>query len=172
MPTRWQVWGRPDGSHVWIPAPDPDAPPRPAAAPPLTAPGRAPGIAAASFEDAPAKGEGASHGCRVESMADLLVQVRNKLLEEQPFGDVPDVEGGLREMDAPFRGTTLNYFLDNRINQADILFTGVGCFLVPVILGTAVHASNAADNEERLSESSNGYNLGRRAAVTKIRCIW
>lgn len=75
-------------------------------------------------------------------------------------------------MDAPFRGTTLNYFLDNRINRADILFTGVGCFLVPVILGTAVHASNAADNEERLSESSNGYNLGRRAAVTKIRCIW
>ncbi|XBH89251.1 hypothetical protein VPH35_081193 [Triticum aestivum] len=45
-------------------------------------------------------------------------------------------------------GTTLNYFLDNRINRADILFTGVACFLVAVILGTAVHA---ADNEEKLS---------------------
>ncbi|XBI79585.1 hypothetical protein VPH35_089000 [Triticum aestivum] len=33
---------------------------------------------------------------------------------------------------------------------ADILFTGVACFLVAVILGTAVHASNAADNEEKL----------------------
>ncbi|XP_044393473.1 ureide permease 1-like [Triticum aestivum] len=57
-------------------------------------------------------------------------------------------------------GTTLNYFLDNRINRADILFTGVACFLVAVILGTAVHSSNAADNEEKLSESTNGYNLG------------
>jgi hypothetical protein len=59
-----------------------------------------------------------------------------------------------------FSGTTLNYFLDNRINRADILFTGVACFLVAVILGTAVHSSNAADNEEKLSESTNGYNLG------------
>ncbi|KAM3253858.1 hypothetical protein ACQJBY_047761 [Aegilops geniculata] len=57
-------------------------------------------------------------------------------------------------------GTTVNYFLDNRINRADILFTGVACFLVAVILGTAVHSSNAADNEEKLSESTNGYNLG------------
>ena len=59
-----------------------------------------------------------------------------------------------------FSGTTLNYFLDNRINRAEILFTGVACFLVAVILGTAVHSSNAADNEEKLSESTNGYNLG------------
>ncbi|XP_048574633.1 ureide permease 1-like isoform X2 [Triticum urartu] len=58
-------------------------------------------------------------------------------------------------------GTTLNYFLDNRINRADILFTGVACFLVAVILRTVVHASNAADNEEKLSESTNGYNLGK-----------
>ncbi|XP_044974860.1 protein BREAST CANCER SUSCEPTIBILITY 2 homolog A-like isoform X3 [Hordeum vulgare subsp. vulgare] len=158
MPRRWQVWGRPDGSQVWIPAPDPDAPPPPAAAPPLPAPGRAAGIAAASFEDAPAKGQDAADGCRVESMADLLVQARSKLLEgdgmagatgdagkgelfctgsgrpvslserairraralvgeevekagikrKQPFGDVPDVEGGLRGMDAPFRGGVHN----------------------------------------------------------------
>ncbi|XP_048528161.1 ureide permease 1-like [Triticum urartu] len=62
-------------------------------------------------------------------------------------------------------GTTLNYFLDNRINRADILFTGVACFLVAVILGTAVHASNAADNEEKLSESKNGYNLGTNGGM-------
>nr|XP_051191289.1 ureide permease 1-like [Lolium perenne] len=52
-------------------------------------------------------------------------------------------------------GTTLNYFLDNRINRADILFTGVACFLVAVILGTSVHSSNAADNKEKLSGSTN-----------------
>uniref|UniRef100_A0A453E289 Uncharacterized protein n=1 Tax=Aegilops tauschii subsp. strangulata TaxID=200361 RepID=A0A453E289_AEGTS len=96
---------------------------------------------------------GAADGCSVESMADLLVQARNKLLEgdgmagatvdagkgelfctgsgrpvsvserairrarafvgeevekagikrKQSFGDVSDVEGELREMDAPFR---------------------------------------------------------------------
>ena len=57
-------------------------------------------------------------------------------------------------------GTTLNYFLDNRINKAEILFTGVACFLVAVILGSAVHASNAADNEKKLSESTNTYKLG------------
>ncbi|XP_073356141.1 ureide permease 1 isoform X1 [Aegilops tauschii subsp. strangulata] len=57
-------------------------------------------------------------------------------------------------------GTTLNYFLDNRINRAEILFTGVACFLVAVILGSAVHASNAADNEKKLSESTNTYKLG------------
>jgi hypothetical protein len=49
-----------------------------------------------------------------------------------------------------FSGTTLNYFLDNRINRAEILFPGVACFLVAVVLGSAVHASNAADNEEKL----------------------
>ncbi|AQK39885.1 Ureide permease 5 [Zea mays] len=57
-------------------------------------------------------------------------------------------------------GTTLNYFLDNRINRAEILFPGVACFLVAVILGSAVHASNAADNEEKLSASTNAYQLG------------
>uniref|UniRef100_A0ACD5UGS6 Uncharacterized protein n=1 Tax=Avena sativa TaxID=4498 RepID=A0ACD5UGS6_AVESA len=35
-------------------------------------------------------------------------------------------------------GTTLNYFLDKRINRAEILFTGVACFLAAVILGSAV----------------------------------
>ncbi|XP_020678512.1 ureide permease 1 [Dendrobium catenatum] len=51
-------------------------------------------------------------------------------------------------------GTTMNYFLDGRINKAEILFPGVGCFLVAVCLGSAVHSSNAADNKEKLSGSS------------------
>ncbi|XP_012840585.1 PREDICTED: ureide permease 1-like [Erythranthe guttata] len=52
-------------------------------------------------------------------------------------------------------GTTLNYFLDDRINRAEILFPGVGCFLVAVCLGSAVHSSNAADNEKKLVRLSN-----------------
>eukprot|EP00250_Pteridium_aquilinum_P011897 c20375_g1_i1 orf=1-1083(-) len=47
-------------------------------------------------------------------------------------------------------GTTMNYFLYDRINRAEILFPGVGCFLVAVCLGAAVYASNAADNEAKL----------------------
>ncbi|KAK1627887.1 hypothetical protein QYE76_002524 [Lolium multiflorum] len=62
-------------------------------------------------------------------------------------------------------GTTLNYFLDNRINRADILFTGVACFLVAVILGTSVHSSNAADNKEKLSGSTNRYKLGKNGGT-------
>lgn len=55
-------------------------------------------------------------------------------------------------------GTTMNYFLDDRINKAEILFPGVGCFLIAVCLGSAVHSSNAADNEAKLSASSSKYN--------------
>ncbi|GMN41990.1 hypothetical protein TIFTF001_011210 [Ficus carica] len=47
-------------------------------------------------------------------------------------------------------GTTLNYFLDDRINRAEILFPGVGCFLIAVCLASAVHSSNAADNKVKL----------------------
>ncbi|KAJ4838378.1 Phospholipid metabolism protein [Turnera subulata] len=47
-------------------------------------------------------------------------------------------------------GTTLNYFLDDRINNAMILFPGVACFLVAACLGSAVHSSNAADNAAKL----------------------
>ncbi|KAL9246328.1 hypothetical protein vseg_019875 [Gypsophila vaccaria] len=52
-------------------------------------------------------------------------------------------------------GTTLNYFLDGRINKAEILFTGVGCFLIAVFLGAAVHKSNAADNKAKLRSLTN-----------------
>ncbi|KAL1198383.1 Ureide permease 5 [Cardamine amara subsp. amara] len=51
-------------------------------------------------------------------------------------------------------GTTVNYFLDNRLNRADILFSGVSCFLVAVCLGSAVHSSNSADIEAKLGSVS------------------
>lgn len=57
-------------------------------------------------------------------------------------------------------GTTLNYFLDDKINNAEILFPGVGCFLVAVCLGSAVHSSNAADNKAKLRGFSNDYKDG------------
>ncbi|KAL6623027.1 hypothetical protein ACP70R_021459 [Stipagrostis hirtigluma subsp. patula] len=48
-------------------------------------------------------------------------------------------------------GTSMNYFLDGRINRAELLFPGVACFLVAVFLGAAVHSSNAKDKEEKIS---------------------
>ncbi|KAL2484693.1 Ureide permease 1 [Abeliophyllum distichum] len=60
------------------------------------------------------------------------------------------------------RGTTLNYFLDDKINSAEILFPGVGCFLIAVSLGSAVHASNAADNKEKLTSFSNDTKDGAK----------
>ncbi|XP_057758303.1 ureide permease 1-like isoform X1 [Arachis stenosperma] len=54
-------------------------------------------------------------------------------------------------------GTTLNYFLDDKINRAEILFPGVGCFLIAVCLGSAVHSSNTADNKTKLDSFSSHY---------------
>jgi hypothetical protein len=54
-------------------------------------------------------------------------------------------------------GTTLNYFLDDRINKAEILFPGVGCFLIAVCLGSAVHSSNTADNQAKLKDFSDDH---------------
>jgi hypothetical protein len=51
-------------------------------------------------------------------------------------------------------GTTLSYFLDGRINRAEVLFPGVGCFLIAACLGSLVHSSNTADNQEKLSSNS------------------
>ena len=62
-------------------------------------------------------------------------------------------------------GTTLNYFLDNRINRAEILFPGVGCFLVAVCLASTVHSSNAADNKEKLE----GFSF-KEGYVSFIKC--
>ncbi|KAF1869289.1 hypothetical protein Lal_00020966 [Lupinus albus] len=49
-------------------------------------------------------------------------------------------------------GTTLNYFLDDKINKAEILFPGVGCFLIAVCIGSVVHSSNTADNKAKLND--------------------
>ncbi|MED6206631.1 Uroporphyrinogen-III synthase [Stylosanthes scabra] len=54
-------------------------------------------------------------------------------------------------------GTTLNYFLDDKINKAEILFPGVGCFLIAVCLGSLVHSSNTADNKIKLNDFSSHY---------------
>ncbi|KAF2294973.1 hypothetical protein GH714_029833 [Hevea brasiliensis] len=55
-------------------------------------------------------------------------------------------------------GTTMNYFLDDKINRAEILFPGVGCFLI-VVVGSAVHSSNSADNKAKLKNLSNDCQL-------------
>ncbi|KAL6842066.1 hypothetical protein ACP4OV_028045 [Aristida adscensionis] len=67
-------------------------------------------------------------------------------------------------------GTTLNYFLDGRINKAEILFPGVGCFLIAAILGSLVHSSNAADNQEKLASSLVNYsnNTARNGATEDL----
>ncbi|CAM6031029.1 unnamed protein product [Sphagnum balticum] len=51
-------------------------------------------------------------------------------------------------------GTTMNYFLDDRINHAQILFPGVACFLIAVFLGTALHTSYSRDNLSKLQAYS------------------
>ncbi|KAF0920151.1 hypothetical protein E2562_033453 [Oryza meyeriana var. granulata] len=61
-------------------------------------------------------------------------------------------------------GTTMNYFLDGRINRAEILFPGVACFLIAVFLGSAVHSSNAKDEEEKLSMKSRDIELSSDVA--------
>jgi Ureide permease len=53
----------------------------------------------------------------------------------------------------------MNYFLDDKINKAEILFPGVGCFLVAACLGSIVHSSNAKDNKKKLTQSSNNYKI-------------
>lgn len=52
-------------------------------------------------------------------------------------------------------GTTFNYFLDDKINSAEILFPGVGCFLIAVCFASGVHASNATDSEAKLKTLAN-----------------
>lgn len=52
----------------------------------------------------------------------------------------------------------MNYFLDDKINKAEILFPGVGCFLIAVCLGSCVHASNASDDKAKLRHFANSKN--------------
>jgi hypothetical protein len=44
----------------------------------------------------------------------------------------------------------LSNMQDDRINRAEILFPGVGCFLIAAILGLFVHASNTDDINAKL----------------------
>lgn len=64
-------------------------------------------------------------------------------------------------------GTTLNYFLDDKINKAEILFPGVGCFLIAVCFGSAVHKSNAADNDAKLISHSKDGAANKDAHASK-----
>lgn len=48
----------------------------------------------------------------------------------------------------------MNYFLDGKINRAEILFPGIACFLIAVCLGSAVHLSNTADEQIKLESLS------------------
>ncbi|KAL2349163.1 hypothetical protein Fmac_003163 [Flemingia macrophylla] len=67
-------------------------------------------------------------------------------------------------------GTTLNYFLDGKINKAEILFPGVGCFLIAVCLGSAVHSSNTADNKAKLNNYSSDYKDAAKYVL--FLCSW
>ena len=69
-------------------------------------------------------------------------------------------------------GTTVNYFLDDKINRADILFPGVGCFLVAVCLGSAVHSSNTADNKAKLDDFPSDYTEGAMYVSCSFKLLW
>ncbi|GJY98098.1 ureide permease 1-like protein [Tanacetum coccineum] len=62
-------------------------------------------------------------------------------------------------------GTTLNYFLDDKINRAEILFPGVVCFLIAVCLGSVLHTSNAKDNQEKLDRLQDPH-MGRKGLIS------
>ncbi|GJZ26282.1 ureide permease 1-like protein, partial [Tanacetum coccineum] len=57
--------------------------------------------------------------------------------------------------------TTLNYFLDDRINRAKIPFPGVACFLIVVCFGSLFHTSNAKDNQEKLDRLEDPHTSGK-----------
>ncbi|GKE32062.1 ureide permease 1-like protein, partial [Tanacetum coccineum] len=61
-------------------------------------------------------------------------------------------------------GTTLNYFLDDKINRAEIRFPGVVCFLIAVCLGSVLHTSNAKDNQEKLDRLQDPH-MGRKGYI-------
>ena len=69
-------------------------------------------------------------------------------------------------------GTTLNYFLDDKINKAEILFPGVGCFLVAAFLGSAVHSSNTADNKAKLNDFSSDYKDAAQYVLFVYNYFW
>nr|KAJ0204952.1 hypothetical protein LSAT_V11C500276330 [Lactuca sativa] len=58
---------------------------------------------------------------------------------------------GLSITEVIIASTTLNYFLDDKINRAEILFQGVACFLIVVCLASVVYVSNAKHNQAKLN---------------------
>lgn len=62
-------------------------------------------------------------------------------------------------------GTSINYFLDDGLNKARILFPGVGCFLVAVILGSLCHASNVADIDAQMDIYNGKMSTGKDAEI-------
>lgn len=57
----------------------------------------------------------------------------------------------------------MNYFLDDRINKAAVLFPGVGAFLIAAIIGSFLHASNVADIDRKLGIKRTGGIIDRQA---------
>ncbi|KAK3421834.1 ureide permease 1 isoform X2 [Eucalyptus grandis] len=68
-------------------------------------------------------------------------------------------------------GTTINYFLDNKINNAEILFPGVGCFFIAVCLASAVHASNADDTKMKLDQSGLGNIDAKTSSFSALKGV-
>ncbi|EEE53927.1 hypothetical protein OsJ_00498 [Oryza sativa Japonica Group] len=97
MQRRWQVWGKPDGSLVWVPASD--GPPPPAAAAseaPLPRPDPQPAateLGEARSGDAIPEGPGAADGCSVPSMADLFNQALDKLVAADGMAEAIEDSG-------------------------------------------------------------------------------
>lgn len=69
-----------------------------------------------------------------------------------------------------YTGTTMNYFLDDRINNAAVLFPGVGCFLIAACLGSWLHASNVADIDRKLGIKRGGDMIDR--CVELSESLW
>lgn len=59
-------------------------------------------------------------------------------------------------------GTTINFFLDGRINRAEILFPGVFAFLCAAVTGAFLHHSNKADQDKKMGIVRHGANKGQR----------
>lgn len=61
-------------------------------------------------------------------------------------------------------GTTINYFLDGRINRAEILFPGVFCFLCAAATGAVLHHSNKSDQDKKLGivRKGNAFDQSRQ----------
>uniref|UniRef100_A0A0E0JEH1 Tower domain-containing protein n=1 Tax=Oryza punctata TaxID=4537 RepID=A0A0E0JEH1_ORYPU len=90
MQRRWQVWGKPDGSLIWIPASDgpPSAPlPHPDPQPAATA------LREARSDHAINDAPGAADGCSVPSMADLFNQALDKLVAADRMAEAIEDSG-------------------------------------------------------------------------------